>query len=56
MGARQSDYYRLMRDATRGEMLTERHGTMVGVGLTVLALLGFAASLPYWRALGLLAR
>ena len=51
---RQSDYCRLMRDATRGEMFTERDGAMVGAGLTALTLLGIAASIPYWRALHLL--
>ncbi len=53
---RQSDYCRLTREATRGEMFTERHGLIVGIGLTSVTLIGIAASIPYWRALGLLGR
>ena len=50
----QSDYYRVARDVTRGEMFNERDGLIVGVGLTVLTLVGITVSLPYWRAVGLL--
>ncbi len=53
---RQSDYFRLAREVTRGEMFTEREGIVVGVGLTALTLLAIAVSIPYWQALGLLAR
>ncbi len=53
---RQSDYYRMTRDATRGQMFTDRHGLIVGCGLTVLTLAGLAVSLPYWSAIGLLGR
>jgi len=51
---RQSDYCRLVRDATRGEMFTERQATIAGVALTALTLLGLALSVPYWRLLGIL--
>ncbi|HLW58296.1 MAG TPA: SLC13 family permease [bacterium] len=51
---RQSDYYRLTRDLTRHEMFTDRHGVAVGVGVTILTLIGIVASLPFWRAQGLL--
>lgn len=52
---RQSDYCRIARGATRGEMFTERAALMVGAGLTVLTLMGLALSVPYWRAIGILA-
>ena len=50
---RQSDYYRIARGLTRGEMFTERHGLVIGLGLTVSTLIGLALSMPYWQALGL---
>ncbi len=50
----QSDFYRLAGDATRHEMFTDRHGLVVGVAITVIMLVGVAASVPYWRALRLL--
>ncbi len=53
---RQSDYARLARQITREEMFTDREGIAVGVGVTLLALLAIAVSIPYWRALGLLPR
>ncbi|HET9001808.1 MAG TPA: SLC13 family permease [bacterium] len=56
LNPRQSDYCRLVRDATEGEMFTERHARLAGVGLTVLTLLALAVSLPYWKFLGILTR
>lgn len=53
---RQSDYCLLVRDATHGEMFTERHAQLVGLALTALTLLALAVSLPYWRLLGIMAR
>lgn len=50
----QSDFCRLTRDATRGEMFTERHGLILGIAMTLLTLVAIAASVPYWRAIGLL--
>jgi anion transporter len=52
---RQSDYYRLTRNMTRGEMFTERHGITAGMGLTIVALAAIAVSVWYWRLAGLLA-
>lgn len=52
---RQSDFYRLARDTTRGEMFTDRDGLIVGVAVTLLTLIAIAVSIPYWRAIGLLA-
>ena len=46
---RQSDYYRLSRGITRGEMFTDRHGALAGLGLTILTLIAIAASVPFWR-------
>jgi len=51
---RQSDYYRLTRGMTRGEMFTERHGIIVGSGLTIVTLAVIAVSVWYWRLIGLL--
>jgi hypothetical protein len=48
------DWYRLTRDATGGEMFTDRHGILMGIAVTVVMLLAIAASVPYWRAIGLL--
>ncbi len=49
-----SDFYILARDATGGQMFTDREGIVVGAIVTLLALVGIAASVPYWRAIGLL--
>jgi di/tricarboxylate transporter len=49
-----SDFYILMRDGTRGEMFTDRDGLRVGVMLTVLVVIAITASVPYWRAVGLI--
>ncbi len=51
----QSDFYRLTREATGGEMFTDRQGLVAGVAMTVVTLAALAASVPYWRATGLLA-
>jgi di/tricarboxylate transporter len=50
----QSDWYRMLREMTAGEAFTGRHGVIIGGMLTVLTLLALAASIPYWRLLGLL--
>ena len=49
-----SDFYILMRDGTKGEMFTDRDGLRMGVVLTLLVLAAIAASVPYWRAIGLI--
>jgi di/tricarboxylate transporter len=51
-----SDFYALTRDATGGQMFTDRDGFVVGAITTLLALVSIAASVPYWRAIGLLGR
>jgi hypothetical protein len=52
----QSDFHRLLRDATGAKLLSERDALRAGIGLTAIALVAVAASIPYWRALGLLGR
>jgi di/tricarboxylate transporter len=52
----QSEVYRVMRAATKGEMFTQRQGITLGIILTVIALLGIVISIPYWSAIGLIAR
>jgi divalent anion:Na+ symporter, DASS family len=49
--ASQSLFYRL---ATEGGMMTPHDGTVVGVVMTLITLAGIAASVPYWRMLGLI--
>ncbi len=51
---RQSDFYRLTWETTRGEMFSHRDGFVVGVTLTVVTLVAIGVSVPYWRAMGLL--
>jgi len=51
-----SDFYIMMRENTRGEMFTDRDGLRVGAVVTVLVLLAITASVPYWRAIGLITR
>lgn len=51
----QHDWYRITRDATGGEMFINRHGIIMGIAVTVVMLAAIAASVPYWRAIGLLA-
>lgn len=53
---RQSDYCRLTRSITRSEMTTEHYGVIAGIGLTIATLFAIAASVPYWRMIGLLPR
>ncbi len=44
-----------MRDATEGELFTERQGLLAGAAMTAVTLLAFVASIPYWGAIGILA-
>ncbi len=46
--------YLITRDLTRGEAFTDRQGLIAGIALTVVRVAAIAASIPYWRALGLL--
>ncbi len=48
--------YVITRELTKREAFTDRQGLEIGVGLTVVRLLAIAASIPYWRAIGLLSR
>lgn len=50
----QSDFCRLAREVTNGELFTERQGLAAGLGITLVTLAAIAASVPYWCALGLL--
>lgn len=50
----QSLFYRLVTEMTRGEMMPPRDGTVVGVVMTLITLVAIAASVPYWRMLGLI--
>ncbi len=50
----QHDWYRLTKEATGGEMFTDRHGVILGVAATVVTLAAIAASILYWRVTGLL--
>jgi divalent anion:Na+ symporter, DASS family len=45
--------YLVARDATRGEAFTDRQGMAFGGALMITRFVAILASLPYWRALGL---
>jgi DASS family divalent anion:Na+ symporter len=50
----QSDFHRVLRDATGADLVTQRDNLIAGVALTVITLVAVLVSIPYWRALGLL--
>lgn len=50
----QSDFCRLVREGSHGEAFTNRQGLALGAAMTAVMLIAVAASVPYWRALGLL--
>jgi DASS family divalent anion:Na+ symporter len=52
----QSDFCRLVREGSHGEAFTTRQGVALGAAMTAVMLIAVAASVPYWRALGLLTR
>jgi DASS family divalent anion:Na+ symporter len=52
----QSDFCRLVREGSHGEAFTNRQGLALGAAMTAVMLIAVAASVPYWRALGLLTR
>jgi len=51
---RQYEVLRMVREATDGELFTERQAVPVGVAMTFVALAAIAVSIPYWRAIGIL--
>jgi anion transporter len=46
--------YALARSTTRGELFTDRQALTVGIVMTTLTLVALAASVVYWRNIGLL--
>jgi len=46
--------YLITRDITRGEAFTDRQGFVIGLALTAVRLLAIGATIPFWRAIGLL--
>jgi len=52
----QSDLHRVLRQATRSMMFTNRQGLLFGAATTAIVLLAVAAAIPYWWSVGLLAR
>jgi DASS family divalent anion:Na+ symporter len=52
----QSDFCRIVREGSQGEAFTNRQGIALGAAMTAVMLIAVAASVPYWRALGLLTR
>jgi anion transporter len=50
----QSDFVRFMRQATDGQLFSNRHALVVGMAVTLTTFVALAVSVPYWRALGLL--
>jgi di/tricarboxylate transporter len=51
---RQYEVLRMVRDATDGELFTDRQAVVVGAAMTIVALIAVAVSIPYWRAIGIL--
>ena len=46
--------YLITRDLTKGEAFTDRQGMLLGIALTAIRIATIAASIPFWRAMGLL--
>ena len=51
---RQCDYYRIVRDATKGQMLSQRQTALAGMIFTAGSIAGIAVSLPWWQAIGVM--
>ncbi len=51
---RQYEVLRMVREATDGELFTDRQAVLVGAAMTIVALIAIAVSIPYWRAIGIL--
>ena len=51
---RQYEVLRMVREATAGELFTDRQAVLVGAAMTIVALIAIAVSIPYWRAIGIL--
>jgi di/tricarboxylate transporter/CRP-like cAMP-binding protein len=51
---RQYEVLRMVREATDGELFTDRQAIAVGAAMTGVALVAIAVSVPYWRAIGIL--
>ncbi len=51
---RQYEVLRMVREATEGEMFNDRQAVIVGVAITLVALLAILISVPYWRAIGII--
>ncbi len=51
---RQSELYRIAREGTKDELFSDRQGLAIGAAMTGIVLVAIAASVPYWRALGIL--
>jgi len=51
---RQYEVLRMVREATDGELFTDRQAIAVGAAMTGVALIAIAVSVPYWRAIGIL--
>jgi di/tricarboxylate transporter len=50
---RQYEVLRMMREITEGEMFNDRQAVVIGVTITVIALVAILISVPYWHAIGL---
>jgi DASS family divalent anion:Na+ symporter len=50
----QYEVLRMVREMTDDEMFTDRQAIVVGVAITVIALVALLISVPYWQAIGIL--
>ena len=46
--------YLIAREATGGQAFDDRQGTRIGAALTLVRFAAIAASVPVWKAMGLL--
>jgi DASS family divalent anion:Na+ symporter len=50
----QYELLRIVREMLGPDSFTQREAALVGAGMTIVVLVAVVASLPYWRAIGLL--
>ena len=54
LSPRQYEVLRMVREATDGELFSDRQAMLVGAAMTFFALVAIAVSIPYWHAIGVL--
>ena len=49
----QYEVIRMAREIGEGELFTDRQAMVIGVSVTITAIVAILVSLPYWRAAGI---